>query len=178
MIDYLIEEREKIDNQVFLTEDGVIGKLSITGYGDWFECIGKNDVGQEIKLRATPTHINETKQNVYYNIALDLYGKHKNKENSNPRYNRQTGQDFKSSYKVISAMFDVIIQEIKKTYTRRNSYNVTICIFGTNKRRLDIYSWFIKRKGFNATKQMFLGELCLMFPLYNMAEKEEARRYE
>jgi hypothetical protein len=178
MIDYLIEERGKIDNQVFLTEDGVIGKLFITGYGDWFECIGKNDVGQEIKLRATPTHINETKQNVYYNIALDLYDKHKNKENSNPRYNRQTGQDFKSSYKVISAMFDVIIQEIKKTYTRRNSYNVMVCIFGTNKRRLDIYSWFIKRKGFNATKQMFLGELCLMFPLYNITEKEEARQYE
>jgi len=166
-MDYTVEYTGRGAKRPFLCSNGVYGLIELDGWN--ILCYSKNDVGQEIVLGAWVEDDNKSRKTRYYNLYLDIYGKNKNKNSFDNRFNQQTGKDFSSSYKTISALFNVLIGELIKFHKELSwYYNAIIAISATNTRRLNIYEWFVRRHNFNPNRTVFKGKQRIMFPIYTV----------
>ena len=127
-------------------------------YSLCLRCRCKNNANQVINMEIMPFYM--TNKKIYYNVFLEIFTKKKEYSNSDLTYNIQTGKSF--SLKEIKTLFNFLIDYIGE-YKPLKGKDYIICIHATNKRRFDIYEWFLKKNNYEYSRTKILKKDCLTF---------------
>ena len=161
-----IEQCYNYNESYIVFDNGVSCNVSRTNdtaefdYSTCLRCRSKNDANQVISIEILPFYV--TNKKVYYSVSLEIFTKKKEYNNADLVYNVQTGKSF--SLKEIKTLFNFLIDYLKECKPLGGK-DYAICIYATNKRRFNIYEWFLKKNNYKYAKTRVFKKECLMFNL-------------